>query len=84
MPLATSFIKIDYKRNTQYSTPKRLIIHGCVFQHFFYSLNALIDIPEINPSIVSIANSEFNYFSTCGSVFKNKNLQTRVKFRIGF
>ena len=81
MHLPTYFIKLGYKRNSKYYSPKSLLIDGCVFQHFFYSLNSLIDIPS-NPSLVSITNTEFNYFSTCGSAIKNVNREVSVSSRI--
>ena len=68
--LPTYFIKIPYYRNTKYESPKKLIIEGCVFQHFFYSLNAVIDIPQ-TASLVTISHSNFNLFSTCGAAIKN-------------
>ena len=56
-PLATSFIKMDYK-NASYATPKSILVKDCEFQHFFYSLNALIDISG-GPALLNIVNSVF-------------------------
>lgn len=71
-PLPTSLIRLDYKSAT-YSTPKSLLIQDCEFLHFFYSLNALIDVPTA-PGFVNIINSKFEKFSICGAVLKNDNI----------
>ncbi len=63
MPLPTYFIKLAYPEFTNYTTPKALIIENCVFQHFFYSVNAIVDIPNV-PSYVLITHTQFDKIST--------------------
>ena len=70
-PLPTSFIRLDYK-NASYSTPKSILIRDSEFRHFFYSLNALIDIAG-GPGFLTIIGSIFEKFSICGAVVKNEN-----------
>ena len=71
--LPTFFLKVETSTQESYSRPKTLNVMNCEFINFFYSLNALVEVPSSSPAVVRISGSQFFRFSTCGAIVKNVN-----------
>ena len=53
------------------TSPPQLILNFVVIQNVFYDMNSLVDFSL--GGYVTITNSEFYFFSTCGALIKNTN-----------
>ncbi len=67
----TSLFRVRYSPANALATAKSLVVADCEFHHFFYQLNALIQLPPEGASL-SITGSSFLRFSSCGSLISNR------------
>lgn len=60
--------------------PRELVITGCSFLNFFHPFNAIVGLQD-GASRVTITDTNFQRFSSCGAVVKNTAMQPEIKER---